>query len=157
MTLPSISPAPAGLYVDRTRDGGFGVFAQRAFAKGETVYHGHRQTRELPADPTQPVAQLVTAQGEIVKVIPAVHWVPIDLAGNCDVYQFDCMMNHACQPNTVCRFADGGNYTHVATQPIAAGAQVTVDYRTIGYAPAQLPQFDCACGAVNCNYDWNAC
>lgn len=55
-------------------------------------------------------------------------------------------VNHSCAPNAFMRVAPGQRVLIFALRDIAAGEEITVDYRD----PAHPPPEGCKCGAPNC-------
>jgi SET domain-containing protein len=109
---------------------GRGVFARRAFGEGEFIFR-RRHTRVLRAD----------------ELDQASEWERIHL---CEL-GFDrfgvlappgCYLNHSCEPNAMRH-----GVKVFAWHPIAAGDEITIDYRLNAFDGSSWP---CQCGAETC-------
>lgn len=106
---------------------GRGVFALRAFRKGDRVIPGI-------------VEKVIENRGEHTFTIHGVHVV---LAGPA------CLVNHSCDPNCVHVFNASGTFDFVARRDIAAGEQITHDTSAYEYEVAHFSQ-KCLCGSDRC-------
>lgn len=119
---------------------GFGLFAMRDFAQGETVQRNEERGVVIASrghiDATFTAAQLgdFAAYAWPLSERVFVTWSPDPSAWE--------PINHSCDPNT---WLDGLNL--VARRAIAAGEEITVEYGTfcVDNAP-----FDCSCGSRAC-------
>jgi uncharacterized protein len=106
-----------------------GVFAARAFVRGEVVVRWDVSRRIAKSD----IDSLDAAER------PYVH--PYDAVSLVLVQSPERFVNHSCDHNTeVVDFAD------VAIRDIAAGEEITSNYETDG---ARL-RFECGCGSPSC-------
>jgi hypothetical protein len=110
---------------------GRGVYARRPFAKGEFIFR-RRHTRVLSGD----------------EIASATEWERIHL---CEL-GFDrfailappgCYLNHSCDPSAM---RHGVNV--FAWHPIAAGDEITIDYRLNAFDGDSWP---CSCGSTACS------
>jgi hypothetical protein len=115
-----VRPAPSG---------GLGVFARRAFAPGELVF----RRRHLPITADE-VDALPPEQRDHVCAVGPDRLALVAPPG--------CYLNHSCGPTAVRH-----GVAVLALGPIAAGEEVTLDYRVnaAGRAP-----WTCRCGAPTC-------
>jgi len=120
---------------------GYGIFATRAIAHHEVIFHGEES------------AQRLTTRRHV-----ETHWQP-DMQEVFRRYAYPISkevfilwdtdpngwapQNHSCSPNT--RY-DGLNV--VATEDIAAGDELTLDYAS--FLDEHMEPFTCHCGAPNC-------
>lgn len=109
---------------------GSGLFATRAFSKGEPIYSfpkGRIVTRDelgaLSAEEQQHVDQIGEDQFEVMEP-PA------------------CFVNHSCKPNIAERERTG-----YALRDIQSGEELTIDYDTVG---SLEEPFECRCGSEQC-------
>ena len=115
--------------VDSSKIHARGVFAARAFERGEIVLRWDVSRRIATTD----IHCLDVAER------PYVH--PYDATSVVLVQSPERFVNHSCDHNTeVVDFAD------VAVRTIAAGEEITSNYETDG---ARL-SFDCSCGSPSC-------
>jgi SET domain-containing protein len=110
---------------------GRGVYARRAFAAGEFVFR-RRHSRVVSGD----------------ELAQASEWDRVHL---CEL-GFDrfavleppgCYLNHSCDPNAMRH-----GVKVFAWRPIAAGEEITIDYRLNAFDGSTWP---CACGAGSCS------
>ncbi|MEW6750013.1 MAG: serine hydrolase [Candidatus Latescibacterota bacterium] len=128
-------------YAVRRAQSGFGLFATRPLAPGETVFRGegraHRLVTRGHVERCWPAADQDLFRRYAYPVGPAVYvlwdadpsgWAP---------------QNHSCEPNTGFCGLDV-----VALRSIAAGEERTLDYAT--FAGADMAGFECHCGSPRC-------
>lgn len=109
---------------------GQGVYALRAFEKGEFIFrrrHGRVVRNEdigtLSADEQR-------------------HLCELDWETSAVLLPPGCYLNHSCEPNAM------RSGVHVyAWQAIAAGDEITIDYRLNAFGDEQWP---CSCGSPSC-------
>jgi SET domain-containing protein len=109
---------------------GMGVFARRDFARGEFVFRRRHVRVVGPAA----VASL-SAEDRM-------HLCELDFDRFAVLGPPGCYLNHSCDPNAM---RHGVNV--FAWRPIAAGDEVTIDYRLNAF---DGDRWTCACGASNC-------
>jgi len=119
---------PADLELRATHGRGDGVFATRAFRRGETVLIGeiacHLDGNSAHASQVGPFEYVLLAGlGPIV--------------------------NHSCDPNCGVSVNESGAYDLVARRDIAGGEEITFDYAMRNYTIERFPA-ECRCGAYNC-------
>lgn len=108
---------------------GLGVFARRAFASGELVF----RRRHLPVTPAE-VRALPPDQRDHVCLIGPGRVARVTPPG--------CYLNHSCAPTAVRH-----GVAVLALEPIAAGDEITLDYRLTAL---DGPSWTCRCGAPTC-------
>lgn len=117
---------------------GSGVYANREFKKGETVYVLS--------------GEIVTFEESIRRIHEGLEKqtdsLQVDLEKDMDLDDFSRIFNHSCDPNTGIR----GISELFALRDIKIGDQITYDYSvTIGpNIPDSLWSMDCHCGSKNC-------
>ena len=82
------------------------------------------------------------AQG-VIKVITLTDALAIDGEAGGDATAY---INHSCDPNAFMRVVPGDRVMFFALRDIAAGEEITIDYRSDDHPPPAL----CRCGAKNC-------
>ena len=106
---------------------GRGVFASRAFRKGETIVNGHQ-------------VEILTERTS--------HSFQIDVDLHVELDEPAVLINHSCMPNTGVRNNQFGGYDFIALTGIAQGEEITWDYETTEYISIAVAQ--CYCGAAAC-------
>lgn len=85
----------------------------------------------------------LSEQEEIFKII----WLTEDLAIDASVGGNEtAFINHSCSPNSYMRILRGERVGFFALRDIAAGEEITINYRDPDHPPADA----CRCGASNC-------
>lgn len=79
----------------------------------------------------------------VIKVITLTDSLAIDGDAGGDATAY---INHSCAPNAFMRVVAGDRVMFFALRDIAAGEEITIDYRSDDHPPAHL----CRCGAANC-------
>jgi uncharacterized protein len=122
--------AISGVVVASAGAKGKGVFAARAFAPGELIasFAGRRVVR---ADLGRLTAWEHDHLGEINVGVWQVLPEPV------------CYLNHACEPNAIHTSSEVR-----ARRAIAAGEEITVDYRLNAYDDGDVWRMTCECGAM---------
>jgi len=115
-------------------EGGCGVFAREALAKGELIsLWGGRIVRKAELDPAMPrFTQRVLQIDEGLYILTAEEKEPNDC------------FNHSCNPN----LGFTGQIGLLAMRDIQRGEELTFDYAMSDGEP--YDEFDCHCGAPNC-------
>lgn len=116
--------------VGQTEGRGLGVFARRAFASGEFLFRRHHVPLRRSADGGLAVEETA-------------HVCQVDVDEFAVVSPPGCYMNHSCAPNALRR---GVNV--VAWSAIAAGEEITLDYRLNAVGGSA---WRCRCGADACS------
>jgi len=114
-----------------TGEKGLGVYARRAFTAGEFVFR-RRHGRTVTAGD---LGRLSVEEREHLCELDFDRWAVLLPPG--------CYLNHSCEPNAMRR---GVNV--VAWRAIAAGAEITIDYRLNAYDDTEVSP--CLCGAPGC-------
>ena len=109
---------------------GRGVFARRAFAEGEFIFR-RRHTRALRSDE-------LDQAGEWERI----HLCELGFDRFAVLAPPGCYLNRSCDPNAMRHGVEV-----FAWRPIAAGDEVTIDYRLNAFDGSSWP---CECGAENC-------
>ena len=127
------------LYIRTTTDTGHGVFAARAFSRGEVVisdqdgdYYQNALTYEV----------IIESGYSLDNFSQIDHNLYVPPNGNIDDYT-----NHSCDPNTGIRLTPRG-YLVIALRDIARDEEITYDYST--YLNNPYERMVCRCGAANC-------
>lgn len=120
MTFDGVEVRPSGKL-------GRGVYAVRAFSKGDVVVPGI-------------VKHVIAERGEHTFTIHGIHVV---LEGPA------CLVNHSCDPNCMHVFNSSGTFDFVARRNIAAGEQITHDTSAYEYEVEHFSQ-KCLCGSDIC-------
>ena len=108
---------------------GTGVYALRAFRKGEAVLCWDTSKRV----PIKSVADYRRSEGAYLH--------PYDADSLFVVQSPERYVNHSCENNTEVR-----DFTDVAVRDIAVGEEITSNYETDGAGLS----FQCSCGSLNC-------
>ena len=110
---------------------GLGVFALRAFAAGEFIFR-RRHLR-------------VVANGQIpsLPLDDQRHLCELDWTRSAVLAPPGCYLNHSCEPNAM-----RSGVKVFAWRAIAAGEEITIDYRLNAFGEDQWP---CDCGAAPCS------
>lgn len=118
------------VFVRDTGIKGLGVFARRSFAPGEFIFrrrHGRMvHNDEIPTLPDEDQRHLC----ELDRYHSAVLLPP------------GCYLNHSCEPNAM-----RSGVRVFAWRPIAAGDEITIDYRLNAFDDST---WTCLCGAPSC-------
>lgn len=120
---------------------GFGLFATRQIAGGETVFHGEGRAQRIvtrshvertwsPAEREVFSRYAYPLGGEVYVLwdIDPAGWAP---------------QNHSCEPNTAFSGLD-----LVALRDIRSGEELTIDYAT--FCDERMAPFECRCGSRRC-------
>ncbi len=109
---------------------GRGVFALRAFAPGDFIFRRrHGRVVRSPEIPT------LSADDQR-------HLCELDWEHSAVLLPPGCYLNHACEPNAM---RSGVNV--YAWRPIAAGDEITIDYRLNAFGD---DRWTCDCGSPSC-------
>lgn len=120
---------------------GFGIYATRSYAPGSLIFKGEEKAQRLV---TRRFVEERWSGEE--KEIFARYAYPVS---NEVFLLWDdnpsgwAPQNHSCQPNTAYQGLD-----IIATRPIAAGEELTLDYAS--FLDEHMEPFTCRCGAPNC-------
>jgi len=109
---------------------GLGVYARRAFGRGDFIFR-RRHTRVVSQQ-----------QLDTLSRWERMHLCELDLDRFAVLAPPGCYLNHSCDPNAMRH-----GVTVFAWQPIAAGEEITIDYRLNAFDGDSSP---CRCGASNC-------
>lgn len=132
-------PHRTGLYAGRVmhdvevRDAGSkgrGVFARRAFADGEFIFR-RRHARVRHGDELDEASEWERT-----------HLCELGFDRFAVLAAPGCYLNHSCDPNAMRH-----GVKVFAWRPIAAGDEITIDYRLNAFDGSSWP---CACGAEDC-------
>jgi SET domain len=134
-TRPSAAPVVStGVISDVTvRESGgrgLGVFTRRAFAESEFIFR-RRHSRVLTAD------EVETLDGG-----ERIHICELGFDRFAVLAPPGCSLNHSCEPNAMRH-----GVKVFAWRPIAAGEEITIDYRLNAFDGASWP---CSCGTPSC-------
>jgi hypothetical protein len=128
------------IYIAETPRCGFGIFAARPFAGGETIvvdedgdYYDAVMTRE------EALARGLDINQDCFQIGADLYLPP---NGN-----IDDIINHSCAPTTGLVLTEAG-YRMIAVCDIRAGDELTYDYST--YIAGSHERMDCLCGARTC-------
>jgi len=110
---------------------GRGVFARRAFAEGEFVFR-RRHSRVVSSD-----------ELDQASAWDRVHLCELGFDRFAVLEPPGCYLNHSCDPNAMRH-----GVKVFAWRPIAAGEEITIDYRLNAFDGSSWP---CACGAGSCS------
>jgi len=109
---------------------GLGVFARRGFAQGEFIFRRrHLRTVDESELSTLPESDRM-------------HLCELDFDRYAVLAPPGCYLNHSCDPNAMRH-----GVTVFAWKPIAAGEEITIDYRLNAFDGDRWP---CRCGASGC-------
>jgi SET domain-containing protein len=111
-------------------DKGLGVFARRGFTRGEFIFR-RRHTRIVNG------AELATLSPEDQMHICELGWDRFAVLA-----PPGCYLNHSCDPNAM-----RSGVRVFAWRDIAAGEEVTIDYRLNAFGD---DAWACGCGSANC-------
>eukprot|EP00808_Paulinella_micropora_P006487 g59134.t1 len=129
---------------------GRGLYATRAFQKGELIYRGSYLI--VKDDPKQRL-EVHTNRGIYVNMDLETHSIVRFRTGTRELYGFDAFTNHSCEPNMYIkdRFDSEvfGVYDGVATRDIKAGEELLIDYDTIEWE-ACADGVKCFCKEKSC-------
>ncbi|MBA4179454.1 MAG: hypothetical protein C0506_02600 [Anaerolinea sp.] len=110
---------------------GLGVFARRTFQPGEFIFrrrHGRVvSNRDIPS----------LSEDE------RRHLCELDFETSAVLLPPGCYLNHSCEPNAM-----RSGVKVFAWRPIAAGDEVTIDYRLNAFDDGD--RWPCACGSTSC-------
>lgn len=109
---------------------GLGVFALRGFARGEFIF----RRRNGPAIRYEDLERVPAEQREHLTELDREHCAIVEPPG--------AYLNHSCEPNAM-----RSGVKVFAWRPIAAGDEVTIDYRLNAFDGDSWP---CLCGAPSC-------
>ena len=109
---------------------GLGVFARRSFEVGEFIFR-RRHVRVVGGDELP----LLSAEDRI-------HLCELDVDRFAVLAPPGCYLNHSCDPNAMRH-----GVKVFAWRPIAAGKEITIDYRLNAFEGTSWP---CRCGAAAC-------
>ncbi|WP_394827290.1 amino acid adenylation domain-containing protein [Pendulispora albinea] len=114
-----------------------GVRARRAFAAGDVLF--------AVTGPVRPQRTKYSFQ-----LGPDAHIDPLDEQGRAGLGRY---LNHACEPNAYARAAQAAGGERfleiVARRPVAAGAEITIDYATFELETVSAAEA-CACASASC-------
>lgn len=116
-----------GVRIFKTKNKGFGVFANRNFVKGEVVVYG--RMKEVLSERT-------------------IHSFQIDEETHVQLDKTSRTINHSCEPNTGIRNNVFQAYDFIAFRDIIKGEEITWDYETTEYISIAVK--NCLCGSRNC-------
>ncbi|MDQ2809880.1 MAG: SET domain-containing protein-lysine N-methyltransferase [Chloroflexota bacterium] len=116
--------------VQATGGKGQGVFALRAFSKGEFIFRRRHGRVVANSD-----INLLSADDQR-------HLCELDWATSAVLLAPGCYLNHSCNPNAMRK---GTNV--YAWQTIRQGEEITIDYRLNAFS---ADRWDCVCGSHNC-------
>jgi hypothetical protein len=111
-------------------DKGFGVFARRAFARGEFIFR-RRHGKIVDA---RGIASLTAEEQLHMCELARDRFAVLEPPG--------CYLNHSCDPSAM-----RSGVKVFAWRDIAARDEITIDYRLNAFDGDSWP---CACGAANC-------
>lgn len=109
---------------------GLGVFARRHFAKGEFIF----RRRNGPAIRYEDLPSISPERREHLTELDREHCAIVEPPG--------AYLNHSCEPNAM-----RSGVKVLAWRDIAAGEEITIDYRLNAFDGDSWP---CLCGAVSC-------
>lgn len=109
---------------------GLGVFARRSFRPGEFIFR-RRNLRVVPNDEIG----LLSAEDQR-------HICELDWERSAVLASPGCYLNHSCEPNAM-----RSGVRVFAWHEIAAGEEITIDYRLNAFDEVEWP---CECGAASC-------
>lgn len=141
---------PEGLALCPSSCGGTGLFATKAFAKGEMVYEG--KMMKVPNEAHK--YALFTANQGSFEMDTSIHSVQCS-STHLFKFSFDGFMNHSCDPNTynppqTVEEEYCGTYRRVASKGIFAGDELTCNYNLFEYDCGTKTIESCKCGAKRC-------
>jgi len=110
---------------------GRGVFARRAFARGEFIFR-RRRTRVVDT------AGITGLTDEERMHLCELHWDRFAVLA-----PPGCYLNHSCDPNAM-----RSGVKVFAWRPIARGEEITIDYRLNAFDGSS---WRCACGTTGCS------
>ena len=111
---------------------GLGVFARRAFAPGEFLFRRRH-------------GRIVDTEGiEALSDEDRMHLCELGFDRYAVLLPPGCYLNHSCEPNAMRH-----GVVVFAYRPIAAGDEVTIDYRLNAFDDEGTP-WPCACGTRRC-------
>jgi uncharacterized protein len=114
---------------------GRGLFAARAFARGETITQ-IRHDRVVEAG--QPFPDDFVDKFYWVDNLPGGRWLLMN--------EPERYINASCDPTAYTKFIDGDCFV-IAKRDLRAGEEITTDYLICSYDDEP---FDCACGTARC-------
>lgn len=109
---------------------GRGVYARRDFTSGEFIF----RRRQGPAIPDSELSRLTPEE--------RMHVTELDFDTSAVLLPPGCYLNHSCDPNAM-----RNGVKVFAWQPIAAGDEITIDYRLNAFDDERWP---CLCGSPTC-------
>ena len=140
---------PDGIEVKPSGSTGYGVFASKAFAKGDVLFIGRYMLV-----PRKEYSEIKLVLDNREKAEFTLNTDMHTTAGNkwLALYFFDAFMNHSCDPNcytpTPTRsLAKQAQYEKVALRDIQPGEEITCDYNLFCADPGKGPIFTWYCGA----------
>lgn len=116
-----------GVKISKTLNKGFGVFANRNFAKGEVVVYGR-------------MVQILQERTN--------HSFQINVNTHVQLDKISRTINHSCEPNTGIRNNIFQAYDFIVLRDIKKGEEITWDYETTEYISIAVK--NCLCGSKNC-------
>ena len=109
---------------------GLGVFARRSFEVGEFIFR-RRHVREVAG-----------AELPLLSAEDRIHLCELDVDRFAVLAPPGCYLNHSCDPNAMRH-----GVTVFPWRPVAAGEEITIDYRLNAFEGDSWP---CRCGAAGC-------